>query len=211
MLQLRLLPGTEFSKKAISRRRCIWLSVSVALHCIFVYLLIFFANTESSKRLEVASPPPPRYSVLNVDFISLHEAHARSLQVEALSSIVHDVVASSLELNLESQKSALLKTREQQSAYYFKERELSTKTKGSLDIPPELTLKLAAESPRVAKIRLLVDEFGEVDFVIVDESNFTLDEQKILIDFYKHKKFDAGKIDDLDVKSEISLDITIAK
>lgn len=95
--------------------------------------------------------------------------------------------------------------------YYFQERELSEKPHGSLDIPSELATALASEPPRSALLRLRINERGEVDQVIIDQSNFSEAEKQRLIDTFQNRKFDAGKIGDQAVKSELSFGIKLEK
>ena len=95
--------------------------------------------------------------------------------------------------------------------YYFQARQLSEKTHGSLDIPAELASALAGDLPRHAKMRLQINEDGEVDQVIVDTSSFSATEQQLLIEEFQKKRFEAGKIDGQGVKSEISLEIVVEK
>ena len=95
--------------------------------------------------------------------------------------------------------------------YYFRDGELGEKTKGEFGLPQELIAVLAGDAAHSAKLRLHINEGGEVDQVIIDESNFSEAEQQLLIDAFQKKKFEAGKIDGQAVKTEISLEIIVEK
>ena len=95
--------------------------------------------------------------------------------------------------------------------HYFKQEELGEKTVGVLGVPSELTAAMAGAEARSAQLRLEVNESGEVDEVIVDASNFSAEEQQLLIEAFQKKIFSPGKIDGQAVKSEISLEITVAE
>ena len=91
--------------------------------------------------------------------------------------------------------------------YYFQSKALTTKPKVSLDIPANLGATLSSDLPGSAKFRLQINEYGEVDQVIVDESSFSETDQAIVVAAFQKIKFEPGKIDDQPVKSELRIEV----
>lgn len=93
--------------------------------------------------------------------------------------------------------------------YYFPTDQLSEKPQVAQDIPPELATALSGSSPRAAILRLLINENGEIDQVIIEESNFSEEEKNRIIEACKKMKFKPGKLDEMPVNTEMRIELTI--
>jgi hypothetical protein len=60
-----------------------------------------------------------------------------------------------------------------------------------------------------AVFRLRINELGEIDEVIVDESFFSEKDIRILIEEFKKMKFTAAEIKKIPVKSEMRIQISV--
>jgi hypothetical protein len=147
-------------------------------------------------------PPEIILSTKSADFDDLKEAISKQPSDQALPvEPLQDIASPSVEIL------ALAPPK----PYYFPTRKLTEIPRGSFDIPSELASLLAGDAPRSATLRLQINENGELDQVIVDASSFSMVEQQLLIEMFQKKKFEAGKIGDQFVKSEMSIEILIEK
>lgn len=78
-----------------------------------------------------------------------------------------------------------------------------------VDIDPKIATSLANNVSRIAILRLLIDEFGEIDQVLIEKSDFYESEIELLIAACKAMKFAPGKIGKTPVKSDILIELTI--
>lgn len=95
--------------------------------------------------------------------------------------------------------------------YYFPTTELTEKPLASSDPTPEIALGMIANTSGLAILRLQINEQGEVDHVIVEESGFADAEQRVLIDAFAKVKFKPGYIAGTSVKSEIRIEVVVEK
>ncbi|WP_325394274.1 hypothetical protein [Undibacterium sp.] len=93
--------------------------------------------------------------------------------------------------------------------YYFPSYQLTEKPRVELDIPPTLALSLNNSSPRTTVLRLLISETGDIDQVIIEESSFSEEEQRLIIEACKQMKFEPGKLDGLPVKTAMRIEMTV--
>lgn len=93
--------------------------------------------------------------------------------------------------------------------YYFKSKVLSVKPQVLSDIPMDLGATITSAMPGSAIFRLQINEQGEVDQVIVDETSFSESEQRVVLEAFQKMKFAPGKIDDKAVKSELRIEVVV--
>jgi hypothetical protein len=91
--------------------------------------------------------------------------------------------------------------------YYFPTTELTEKPQVQFDISPDLAFKLSSKTPHSAILRLQINEQGEIDQIVIDESDFPESEQQLLIDAMRKMKFAPGKIIEKSVKSELRIEL----
>lgn len=96
-----------------------------------------------------------------------------------------------------------------QEPYYFKASELEEKPQVLNDVSPDLAGRLAGDLPQTGVLRLFINESGEVDQVIIDESNFSEENQPLVREAFAKMKFIAGKIAGAPVKNEMKIEITL--
>ena len=97
--------------------------------------------------------------------------------------------------------------------YYFPTDQLTEKPQVAQDLPPELALALSGSTsstgPRAAILRLLINENGDIDQVIIEESNFSEEEKNRIIEACKKMKFKPGKLEEMSVNAEMRIELTI--
>ncbi|HEY8100130.1 MAG TPA: hypothetical protein VIF82_05215 [Burkholderiaceae bacterium] len=96
---------------------------------------------------------------------------------------------------------------EQFRPYYYPSTELQVKPSVVLDTTLNLKLSSNREPNRSAKLRLLINEYGDVDRVIIDETSFLEHSQRLLIKALSRMKFKPGMIGNTPVKSELVIEI----
>lgn len=96
-----------------------------------------------------------------------------------------------------------------QEPYYFKASELDEKPQVLADISSDLASHLVGELPQSGILRLLINERGEIDKVVIDESGFSEANQHLVQDAFSKMKFHAGKIGGNPVKSELKIEISL--
>lgn len=97
------------------------------------------------------------------------------------------------------------------TAYYFPTAELTERPLTSSDPAPEIALGFTANTSGLAILRLQINEQGEVDHVIVDESDFADAEQRLLVDAFAKMKFKPGHIAGTTVKSEMRIEVVVER
>lgn len=92
--------------------------------------------------------------------------------------------------------------------YYFQAKELTEKPSVVLDISPGLAFFLPSGLPQLAVLRLLINEHGEIDQVVMENSSLPAQAQQLVIDAFSKIKFQPGKIDGIPVKSQLRIEVT---
>lgn len=93
--------------------------------------------------------------------------------------------------------------------YYFLSSELTRKQIIVQDVSPIYTQSLSAMAPQSVILRLLVNERGNIDRVLIEESHLPDEVERILIEAFSKVKFDPGLIDDLPVKSQMKIEVAL--
>lgn len=93
--------------------------------------------------------------------------------------------------------------------YYFQLHELTEHPVVVQDIARQKVEVLPDTSPPPARVRLLINEKGEVDQVVIDEASFSEQAQRFISDAFATVKFRPGKVGDLPVKSQLSIEVTL--
>ena len=96
------------------------------------------------------------------------------------------------------------------AAQYFQSGDLSERplilNKALLDSTP---LFLTDVPSQLAVLRFLINEHGNIDQVLVDDSRFSPRTERLIIETFSKLKFEAGKIGDLPVKSQLRIEIKV--
>ena len=95
--------------------------------------------------------------------------------------------------------------------HYFPSSELTVKPQVSADIPQNLGDSLTSDERNAATFRLQINEQGEVDQVIVEDSNFSEKDEHLVVNAFQKMKFGPGKIDGKVVKSELKIEVRSEK
>ncbi len=96
-----------------------------------------------------------------------------------------------------------------QQEHYFTTDQLTEKPVAATDINPDIALRLAGTSPRKAVLRLLINEDGSIDDVLIEQGDFSEEEAKLITDACKVLLFEPGKIHKTAVKVEMRIEMII--
>lgn len=92
---------------------------------------------------------------------------------------------------------------------YFKVTELTEKPQVLQDIPPEKILALPDISPRPTQVQLLINERGEIDKLVIENTDLSEQARQFVIEAFGSVKFSPGKLGDLPVKSQLHIEVTL--
>jgi hypothetical protein len=93
--------------------------------------------------------------------------------------------------------------------YYFHADELTEKPHLLQDIPPDKISVLPDISPRPAVARLLINEQGDIDKVVIEDSALSEKAKQFVIDSFSNVKFQPGKLGNMPVPSELRIEILL--
>jgi hypothetical protein len=93
--------------------------------------------------------------------------------------------------------------------HYFSAKELTRKLLIARDIPSNTVLFVPGVPEQAATLRIQVNEYGDVDKVIVGASLLPEAAQKLLVDEFAKIKFHPGEINGAAVKSELDIEIIL--
>lgn len=93
--------------------------------------------------------------------------------------------------------------------YYFQPAELTIKPAVVEDASTSLTLFVAGIETQFVILRLLINEAGSIDRVVIEESHFPADVEQKIVDTFVTLKFSPGKIDEEPVKSQLRIEVTL--
>jgi hypothetical protein len=95
--------------------------------------------------------------------------------------------------------------------YYFQAAELTQKPLVLRDVPSDLLFDVPDVPPHAAVLRLLINELGEVDEVIIDDSSVPEAVAQSIIEAFRKARFHAGEIDGTPVKSQVRIEVMLEK
>lgn len=93
--------------------------------------------------------------------------------------------------------------------YYFQPAELTIKPVVVEDTSTSLTLFVAGIETQFVILRLLINEAGSIDRVVIEESHFPAEVEQKIVDTFIKLKFSPGKIDEEPVKSQLRIEVTL--
>jgi hypothetical protein len=108
-----------------------------------------------------------------------------------------------------NQDSSIFTIVAQPEPYYFRANELTEKPRVLLDISPDLSLSLPNGLSQLAVLRLLINERGDIDQVVIEDSALPEEAQHLVLDAFARTKFQPGKIGDIPVKSELRIEVML--
>jgi TonB family protein len=94
--------------------------------------------------------------------------------------------------------------------YYVRSDVLNEQPSVLLDISADLPLS-APNGPiqKMAVLELLINEYGEVDRVVVESSSFSEADQDLIVQAFKKAKFKPGRVNGVPVKSRLRIETSV--
>jgi len=96
---------------------------------------------------------------------------------------------------------------ERTEPYYYRTGELTNPPVVLQDVLASQPLKLPDAKSKTVILRLLINEKGEVDQVLVEGSELTPDSTKTLVDTFSKMTFEPGKIAGSAVRSQLAIEV----
>jgi hypothetical protein len=93
--------------------------------------------------------------------------------------------------------------------YYFSAKDLTQKPLVVRDVPADLTLIVPDVPAQAATLQILINEYGEIDQVIVEDSLLPEAAQKTVVDAFVKARFHPGEINGVPVKSQLRIEIML--
>ena len=93
--------------------------------------------------------------------------------------------------------------------YYFSAKDLTQKPLVARDVPADLMLVVPDVPAQAATLQILINEYGEVDQVIVEDSLLPEAAQKTVVDAFVKARFHPGEINGVPVKSQLKIEIML--
>lgn len=93
--------------------------------------------------------------------------------------------------------------------HYFSARELTEKPFVLEDIPSNLVLPLPDVPPQSTVVRLMIDESGNIDRVVMEDSRLPEGAAKLIAEAFEKTRFHPGRINGMPVKSQLRIEITL--
>jgi len=93
--------------------------------------------------------------------------------------------------------------------YYFAAKDLTQKPLVARDVPADLTLIVPDVPAQAATLQILINEYGEIDQVIVEDSLLPEVAQKTVVDAFVKARFHPGEINGVPVKSQLRIEIML--
>ncbi len=93
--------------------------------------------------------------------------------------------------------------------YYFEPAELTEQPEVAVDIAPDLSAILAGGLSQMAVLDLLINESGDIDDVVMEDSNLPEPAQQMIRDAFAKTKFRPGKVAGMPVKSMLKIEVVL--
>lgn len=94
-------------------------------------------------------------------------------------------------------------------ARYFEPDELTEKPHVLRDSTPDQAIVLPDIFPQPAIVHLLINEQGDIDKVMIDESFLSDEAKRFVIEAFAKTKFYPGKLGDMPVKSQLKIEVRL--
>lgn len=186
------------------------LGLSVLAH-FFLISLVYFSGTSGSKHNALPSAGLS-ISLIPIDFSILTPPSLKEGLVNDLSrlaSIEPSSDTTSLSSKEASKVDSLFPLISAVKPHYFLTKELTRKPLIARDIPSDTLLIVPGVPEQAATLRIQVNEYGDVDKVIVETSLLPQAAQQLVVEEFEKIKFHPGEINGIAVKSELKIEIML--
>jgi hypothetical protein len=91
--------------------------------------------------------------------------------------------------------------------YYYRTSELDKVPAVQQDVLDSLPVALPGEKPVKTVLRLLINDQGDIDEILVENSQLPLQATKLLVEKFSRMKFEPGKIAGAPVRSQLTIEV----
>lgn len=153
------------------------------------------SNNEHTEEVDRTADHMPLSQTQRLDASETFEKHASDLATAKMQNSEEEIT--------------FLPVARPSEPYYFSMSELSQMPQVMLDLSPSLAFSLPNALAQLAVLKLLINEQGEIDQVLVDDSPLSETEQRLVIDTFLKTKFQPGKINEVPVKSQLKIEVRL--
>ena len=93
--------------------------------------------------------------------------------------------------------------------YYFSAKDLTQRPLVARDVPADMMLVVPDVPAQAATLQILINEYGEIVRVIVEDSLLPEAAQKTVVDAFVKTRFHPGEINGVPVKSQLRIEIML--
>jgi hypothetical protein len=129
---------------------------------------------------------------------------AKPAQLSLDSSLVQSHASQQLDVD-----ESLLSILGQTEPRYFRPQELSGKPFILHDVPADLAITLYGVPLQSVVLHLLINEKGDIDRVIIENSNLPEQTENAIIEAFSKTKFYPGKIGEIAVRTKLKIEVAI--
>lgn len=150
-------------------------------------------NVVLQSEVPISHPIPLQNEISNFSFVPKEAAHHEGKAAEGTQKI------------FDSARGDL------PEPYYFNSRELTQKPLVAVDIPVGFALLVSEAQSQIAILRLLINEYGDIDRILVEDSSLPEQTKTVLLNTFNEMKFHPGEVDGKAVKSQLTLAIQLGE
>lgn len=195
--------SAHFLKSA--RRPQAWLACVLTL-LVHGLLVAYFASATVGNPSAGADHTRVLHVTLQTDETSLAAAAVRSPASSTKKQV--SAIEKHADLPVASPAHELADLRGQ---HYFESRELTQKPLVAIDIPDNYALLVTGVPDQVAVLRLMINEYGEVDLAVIEDTVLPDDAKEMLAATFKRVKFHPGELYGRAVKSQLRIAIRLGE
>lgn len=201
-LKIHSLDDLEFLK--IQLYKLAALALSFGAHIWLVHTFAVGSDAQDAQKPDLGTPS----GMLTVQLI--RSGSIPNSQETLLAKSDSPDLESALSRRTKPEDAPILPDQPPPAPYYFRSSELTSPPQLLQDVRATQNLDLSGMPAKLAVLRLLVGESGDIDRVVVEESSLPVESTRILVEKFSRMKFNPGKIDNLPVKSQLTIEVEVA-
>lgn len=164
-----------------------------------IFLLHFFLGPADSK-------PATQNVTFTLTASPLQRNLARQNSLNITQNRVDDSqVKSDVQQVILDSDGPIIESGSENKPYYFKYDEVSSKPVVITDLPSDFSLPVLPDPSQTLTLTLRISNKGEIDEVLIDQ-NIEENARQSIINAFKAMKFEAARIDEISVPSEILIE-----
>jgi hypothetical protein len=191
--------------------------VSLAAHVVVVIILLSSGHTKDGLNNDVSNRNKSTVYMVSYSHTDQHDLTARQKMMTENSPPLKKILGEPKNTHVVESDHEVAEGRKRILAFsitkpeprYFVSKELTQMPVVIWDVPSDLALAASDVPAQSAKLHIFVNEYGDVDRVVVEDSTLSKPDQKKIVDAFGKSKFRPGQIGRIPVKSEVKVELTL--